>query len=85
MVLPVGPGFSPGSHRRHRGLEVAPQPGSGQAAAVAGVSYEGAASVFVTCVTHDRHRAFEDREVCEFALSELFDKCEGSVEVTLTV
>ena len=45
-------------------------------------SYEGAASVFVTCVTHGRHRAFEDREVCEFALSELFDKCGGRVEVT---
>jgi REP-associated tyrosine transposase len=35
-------------------------------------NYRGQVRVFFTCLTQDRHRAFEQPLVCEFVISELF-------------
>ena len=45
-------------------------------------SYKGRPSVFITCSTHQRHKAFEDGAVCSFLLADLFAKCHKTIEVT---
>jgi putative transposase len=44
--------------------------------------YRGSVCVFVTCATHQRHRAFADSAVCTTILDALHQECDAHAEVT---